>query len=73
MEWPEIVSAIRCPTLLITSEPERGGIVTEEVAKKAAILNPNLRVAKIGGAGHNIRRENYGNYMWVVKSFLKQV
>lgn len=73
MEWPEIVSAIRCPILLITSEPEKGGIVTMEVAKKAASLNRGLRVAQVNGAGHNIRRENYPNYMWVVKSFLKEV
>ena len=72
-DWPEVVSALGCPTLLITADPEKGAIVTPELAQKACALNGNLRVVRVTGAGHSIRRENYAAFMLAVGQFLKDV
>jgi len=72
-EWKEVVRGIVRPALLITAEPEKGAIVTPEIARKAAKMNNYIRVAHLSGAGHNIRRENYVAYLQVVRGFLKDI
>jgi N-formylmaleamate deformylase len=69
----EGLAKITCPVLLITADPEKGAIITPEVAQKAALVLPSLRVVRIPGAGHNIRREAFGPYMSVVKDFLHRL
>lgn len=76
--WREVCTQITCPTLLIMAEAgDRadglGGIVTEEVAAEAMALMPNAQVARIKGAGHNIRREAFDDYMAAVRTFLRCV
>ncbi|TME98027.1 MAG: hypothetical protein E6I52_18355 [Chloroflexi bacterium] len=56
--------------LLVTSDPERGGIVTPEAAAEAKRLLPSLEVVRLTGAGHNIRREQFGAFVAAVRSFL---
>ena len=70
--WREIASKITAPTLLITANPERGGIVTPETAKEALELLPHGRTVNFPEAGHNIRREAYEPFMAAVTSFLKE-
>jgi len=70
--WRDIIAKITCPTLLVTADPALGAIVTPEVAAQAA-ANPKIKVAHIPGAGHNIRRENFDQFMQVVTVFLKFV
>ncbi len=72
-DWQEVVRGIVRPTLLITSEPGKGAVVTPEIARKAAKMNSYIRAAKVSGAGHNIRRENYAEYLQVVRGFLKDI
>jgi N-formylmaleamate deformylase len=71
--WREIVQAIHCPTLLITAEPGKGGIVTPAIALEACDLNPYIRSVQVSGVGHNIRRENYPEFMAAVRSFLQEI
>ena len=71
--WQEVARAIACPVLLITADADRGGIVTPEVAAEAAGLLKQGQVVHIPGAGHNIRRDQFGPYMEAVKAFLAQV
>ncbi len=71
--YTEIVPLIDCPTLLICSEK---GIVTPEVAENAARLWKSqhpFRSVRIMGAGHNIRREKFDEFMAAVKGFLAEV
>jgi N-formylmaleamate deformylase len=72
-EWTEVVQAITCPTLLLTSNPDKGGIVTAESAELAASLNSLMKVVNIPGAGHNIRRENFPAFMEAVRDFLDDI
>ncbi len=70
IDWPEIMRQITCPALLVTADPELGAIVTEESAAMLKVLVPHLEIAHIAEAGHNIRRDQFGRYMEVVRGFL---
>jgi N-formylmaleamate deformylase len=76
--WREDCPKITCPTLLVIAEagdrPDGlGGIVTEAVAAEALALMPRAQVARITGAGHNIRREAFEDYIAAVRTFLRCV
>jgi pimeloyl-ACP methyl ester carboxylesterase len=59
--------------LLITGDPERGGIVTPAVADEATRLWRSGRVAHIPNTGHNIRRDRFEPYRDAVAAFLREV
>jgi pimeloyl-ACP methyl ester carboxylesterase len=71
--WQEIVKAISVPTLLVTADPEKGGIITPEVAHMMMEMNPKIRLAHIPGTGHHVRFEDYSAYMAAFRSFLKEI
>jgi N-formylmaleamate deformylase len=68
--WRNLVPKITCPILLITADPESGAIVPPEAAAEAARLNPHLKVVRLHGAGHNIRREQFEGSLRAVREFL---
>ncbi len=68
--WQEAVARIDAPTLLIHGEPGHGGVVTPEIAAEARTLNPLIQTVEIPRAGHNIRRENFPDYLAAVRAFL---
>jgi pimeloyl-ACP methyl ester carboxylesterase len=70
IDWSQILSRITCPALLLTADPDRGAGVTPERAAEMQELVPQLQVVHIPGAGHNIRREQFGPYMQAVSAFL---
>ena len=70
--YTEIVPLIDCPTLLICAEK---GIVTTEVAENAAKLwksKKPFRWVRIMGAGHNIRREKFEEFLAALEDFLSK-
>ena len=69
VDWQAILGRISCPALLITADPERGAIVTEESATTLEGLVPHLQIAHDPGAGHNIRRDQFDHYMDVIRRF----
>ena len=69
-DWRAILPQISCPVLLITADPDLGAIVTPEVAEQASSILPSLKVVRLRGAGHNIRREQFEGYLQVVREFL---
>ena len=72
-QWIETVQAIHCPTLVITADPELGGIIDVETAGKIAAMNPQIRIAHIPGAGHHIRFAQPAAYSKVVGGFLNAI
>jgi N-formylmaleamate deformylase len=68
--WQASIARITAPTLLIYGERGRGGIVTPELAEEARAINPNISAIQIAGAGHNIRRENFADFLAAVQAFL---
>ena len=70
-DWPQTIPQLACPTLIVTADPERGGIVTPAIAARIQELNPRCAIAHIPGAGHHIRFEAYATYMGFVRNFLR--
>jgi N-formylmaleamate deformylase len=76
--WQDIVPQIQCPTLLVTADPELGAIVVPEIAQQVVQMNEQVqrtslvRVVRLAGAGHNIRREQFGPFVQAVTGFLSQ-
>ena len=71
-QWRDIVKRIICPVLLVTGDPDRGAIVTPETAAEAQGLCPNIRVVRLKGAGHSIRRERFDDFVQAVRVFLRE-
>jgi pimeloyl-ACP methyl ester carboxylesterase len=72
VDWPSLLRRIICPALLITGDPARGAIITDEGAAELRTFIPHLRVAHIPEAGHSIRRDQFAPYMDVVRGFLRE-
>jgi len=72
LTWQQALARVTCPALLVTSDVALGGIVTPEAAAEARAIKPDLRVAHIAGAGHNIRRERFAEFLAAVRSFLAE-
>lgn len=70
VDWAAILPRITCPALLIMSDPDLGGIVDDQSAAALKALVPQLEIAHVAGAGHNIRRDQFVRYMDVVRGFL---
>ena len=73
MDWRGLLSKFACPTLLITGDTSRGVIITPEQAREAQSLNSRLQVAHVPNAAHNIRRDNFADYMAAVRAFLEKL
>lgn len=73
-DWSNQLSNLTCPTLLITGDPDKGSIVTPEVADQLREeYVSHLQIEQVADAGHSIHRDQFGGYMDVVQSFLNQV
>jgi pimeloyl-ACP methyl ester carboxylesterase len=71
--WQDSISKISCPTLLITGDPDLGAIVSAETAHSVTAQNDKIQSVHIPGAGHNIRREQFDQFLVAVTSFLQAV
>ena len=69
-DWSETVKHVGCPTLLIRGDLDRGGIVSSATAQRAEQLTQQLSTRYIPNAGHNVRRENFDDFIAAVRSFL---
>ncbi len=72
-DWSENVPQITCPTLIVTADPEKGGIVTPAIAARVGELNSRCTVTHIPGTGHHIRFEDYDTYMKTVWTFFQGI
>ncbi len=66
-DWLAGLRRITCPVLLITGDTARGAIVNELQAAALAAAVPQVRLAHIPGAGHNIRRDQFEAYLAVIQ------
>jgi N-formylmaleamate deformylase len=71
-DFSTLLRQITCPVLLITADPERGAILTDEDVAELQQSVPHLQREHIPGAGHSIRREQFSKYMQRVKAFLNE-
>jgi N-formylmaleamate deformylase len=68
--WWEIVPGLQCPVLVLTGEPERGALIDEGMTREIRALNPRIEVVRLAGAGHNVRREAFDDFVRHVRRFL---
>jgi pimeloyl-ACP methyl ester carboxylesterase len=68
--WQAQIDRIAAPTLLIHGDANLGSLVTPAIAAEAVSLNPNVQAVRIDGAGHNVRRENFADFLSAVVAFL---
>jgi len=66
-DWKEVIQKISCPILLITSDK---GMTSDETARVIVELSKDCKWIKIEGAGHNIRREQFDQFMQEIQDFL---
>jgi len=69
----EVLKKIKVPTLLFMGDRDKGSIVSEEAAQEMAKILPDLRVAHLKGANHDIRRAKFDEYMTALQNFLAEV
>lgn len=70
--WWEVVPGLRCSTLVLTGDVERGAIITEGMAEKIHALNSRVEVVRLARAGHNVRREQFDAFVHHVRRFLSE-
>lgn len=68
--WSDYLREVDCQILLITSDPAKGAIVSEQTVKEAAVFWKNGRSINIPGAGHSIHREQLEAYIKAVRTFI---
>jgi len=68
--WQADFAAIRVPTLIVAGDTALGSMVSEAALAEACALNPRIKAARIAGVGHNVRRENFDDYLAVLQQFL---
>ncbi len=71
-DWRNEAHHLTCPTLLLTAEVAKGGLLTPEVAVEALGLMPKAQWCYFPNSGHTIRYEQFDLVMGVVKNFLRQ-
>jgi pimeloyl-ACP methyl ester carboxylesterase len=73
LDWPALLRRVKCPALLIIGDPQAGALVTQQAALALKEHVPQLQIARVNGAGHSIRRDQFESYLRVVRPFLAEV
>ena len=68
--WKAGLANLDKPLLLVTGDPEKGGIVTGEVVEAIRKINSNVRIATIPTSGHLIRFDDFEIFMGHLREFL---
>lgn len=69
----DLLNQVEVPTLLLIGDREKGGIVSKEAAEQAINGRSNVKIAHIAGAGHDVRRFDFEQYILLVREFLKDI
>jgi pimeloyl-ACP methyl ester carboxylesterase len=67
----EVLSAIRCPLLLVTGDPTRGAMITPERAAEILAAQPLARELHLPNTGHCIRYDQPQAYAKSVGEWLR--
>ncbi len=69
VDWPATLGRVRAPTLLITSDQDKGGIVSPEDAARLQRLVPHAVVKHIAYAGHSVHRDQFATFLATITAF----
>lgn len=70
VDWQAILPNVVCPILLITADPTRGAIVTDDDVARLQELVPGTRRTHIANAGHSIHRDQPEAYFAAIREYL---
>lgn len=70
-DYMKLISTIRAPSVLIIGDD--GAVVTLEVAKELARINPHLEVVQVEKAGHSVPFDQPDRFSKVVQTFLNSL
>lgn len=57
-DFPDMLSRVRCPALLLQADPAAGGALTDTDAKTVLGTIADCRQVRIPGCGHNLHRDH---------------
>lgn len=70
-DWQETLRRLDLPGLLVAGEAERGSLVGPQVLEQAPRLWKRGQVVRVPGAGHDVHREQYREFLQLVRRFLR--
>jgi N-formylmaleamate deformylase len=70
--WWEIIPNLQCPVLLLSGDKEGEVAITPVMAKEINLLNSDIQIARLAGAGHDVRRDQFARYFKLLREFLSQ-
>lgn len=65
------VTAVTCPSFLLTSDVKRGALVRDEDLRALQSLVPGVKSRRLSGIGHCIRRESPDEYLAALRAALR--
>ena len=69
--WQQEIDRLTVPTLIVHGQAHHGSLTNPAIAGEAIAINPNIRAVEIEGAGHNVRRDNFPDFLSAVRAFLR--
>jgi pimeloyl-ACP methyl ester carboxylesterase len=69
----ELLPKITCPTLLLRTNPNRGGLIPEPDLKKVKELKPDMKYVYYEKIGHDLHKENPKEILQSINEFLSQL
>jgi len=70
IRWQDVVRQVCCPLWIIYGDRAAGAILTPATVQEAQALAPQLRAIHVPGAGHEIRRGHYAQFMEALRTCL---
>jgi len=68
--WEQSIDAVTAPVLLLHGSVDRGSLINDDLVRDLTAHGGRLSAVQIGGAGHNVRRENPAEYLDALSAFL---
>ena len=69
--FTDLLPQVTCPVLLLRGDPDRGGLITEDIAAESTRVSGGPLVdVHLRGTGHNVRREDRPAYLSAVIDFI---
>ena len=68
--WWEILPSLQCPTLILSGDKENEVALSPDIAGEVESLNPAIKITRLAGAGHNVRRDCFAEYLKQMREFM---
>lgn len=68
-DFDRVVTAVKCPVFLLTSDVKLGALVRDEDLRALESLVPDVKARRLSGIGHCIRRESPVEYLTSFREF----